>query len=304
LKLKKNLGLIALACSLCAVLAAAQAPATPQGAAQGPAPAQGTAQASAGGRGGRAGRGGGVPAYPQHAQADPASIARGKMLFGVNCSFCHGSDARGGEGGPNLIRSQLVMDDQHGEAIAVVVQNGRADKGMPKFDLTTANVTDIAAFIHSVPSSGHDAVREAPATIVVGDANAGQAFFNGPGKCSSCHSVSGDLAGIGSKMEPKDLQNALVSGGGGGRGAAPSPAAQMTVKVTLPSGEVVQGKLDRVDDFYVSLVEANGTHRSFRRNGDIPKVELTNPLQAHLNMLGKITDDQIHNLTAYLVTVK
>jgi hypothetical protein len=153
--------------------------------------------------------------------------------------------------------------------------------------------------------SSRDPIREAPLSILVGDAKAGQAFFNGPGDCNSCHSVTGDLAGIGSKMAPKALQDALVSGGGGGgRGAAPASAPKMTVKVTLPTGEVVQGTLDRIDDFDVSLVEANGNHRSFRRNGDVPKVEVNNPLQAHLNMLGKITDDQIHNLTAYLVTVK
>ena len=298
MELKIHLAGIALALSLSAAFAAAQAPApaTPQGAEQAPAPA-----GRGGGRGGRGGGGG--AAYPQHAQADPAAIARGKALFGVNCTFCHGSDARGGEGGPNLIRAQVVMDDQKGELIAQVVQNGRPDKGMPKFDLTNDNVSDIAAYIHSIPSSGHDAVRDAPASILVGDAKAGQTFFNGAGNCNSCHSVTGDLAGIGSKFEPKALQNALVSGGGGGRGAAAS-APKMSVKVTLPTGEVVQGTLDRIDDFDVSLVEANGNHRSFRRNGDVPKVEVNNPLQAHLNMLGKITDDQIHNLTAYLVTVK
>lgn len=298
--MKNKFAGIALAVSLCAVLVAAQAPA--------PAPAQGAGQASAppGGRAGRGGRagGGGGAAYPQHAQADPAQIARGKLLFGVNCTFCHGSDARGGEGGPNLIRSQIVMDDNNGELIGTVVLNGRVDKGMPKFDLTQEAVSDIAAYIHSIPSSGHDAVRNAPVSILVGDAKAGEAYFNGPGKCSTCHSVTGDLAGIGSKLEPKALQNALVSGGAGGRGAAPTPASQYSVKVTLPSGDVVTGKLDRIDDFDVSLVEANGTHRSFARNGNIPKVETTDPLQAHLDMLSKITDDQIHNLTAYLVTVK
>ena len=165
---------------------------------------------------------------------------------------------------------------------------------------------DIAAYIHSIPSSGHDAVREAPVSDPgVGDAKAGSGrYFNGAGKCSTCHSVTGDLAGIGSKDDPKTLQNALVSGGAGGRGAVPTPATQYSVKVTLPSGEVVSGKLDRIDDFDVSLVEANGTHRTFSRNGNIPKVQTTNPLQAHLNMLSKITDVQIHNLTAYLVTVK
>jgi mono/diheme cytochrome c family protein len=196
------------------------------------------------------------------------------------------------------------MDDQKGELIAQVVQNGRPDKGMPKFDLTNDNVADIAAYVHSVYASGHDPVRDAPVSILVGDRKAGEAFFNGAGKCSTCHSVTGDLAGIGAKDDPKALQNALVSGGGGGRGAEPTPATQSTVKVTLPTGEVVEGKLERVDDFDVSLVDASGNHRTFRRNGDFPKVELNNPLQAHLNMLGKITDDQIHNLTAYLVTLK
>jgi cytochrome c oxidase cbb3-type subunit III len=299
--MKNKFACIALAVSFCAILAAAQAPA--------PAPAQGTGQAPAGGRAGRAGRGGaagggGGAAYPQHAQADPAQIARGKLLFGVNCTFCHGSDARGGEGGPNLIRSQLVMDDKAGELIATVVLVGRVDRGMPKFDLTPESVSDIAAFIHSEYASGHDPVRMAPVSILVGDAKAGQEYFNGAGKCGTCHSVTGDLAGIGSKDDPKTLQNALVSGGAGGRGAAPTPATQSSVKVTLPSGEVVSGKLDRIDDFDVSLVEANGTHRTFARNGNIPKVETTNPLQAHLDMLSKITDVQIHNLTAYLVTVK
>lgn len=296
MEFRKNFAAIALAVSLCTAVVASQAAA--------PAPAQGPAQAPApaAGRGGR-GRGGGA-AYPQHPQANPASIARGKALFGVNCSFCHGSDARGGEGGPNLIRSQLVMDDQKGELIAQVVQNGRPDKGMPKFDLTNDNVSDIAAYIHSEYASGHDPVRDAPATILVGDPKAGEAFFSGAGKCNSCHSVTGDLAGIGAKMEPKALQNALVSGGGGGRGSAPNPATQSTVKVALPSGTVVEGKLEFIDDFEVSLLDANGNHRTFPRNGDTPKVEVINPLHAHLDMLSKITDDKIHNLTAYLVTLK
>jgi cytochrome c oxidase cbb3-type subunit 3 len=283
-----------------ATLLAAQAPA--------PAPAQSQAPAPAAGRGrgaAPAGGGGFANAYPQHSQADPAAVARGKQLFGVNCSFCHGSDARGGEGGPNLLRSHLVMDDQNGEAIAVVVQNGRPDKGMPKFDLTNENVSDIAAFVHSFRVAGYDASRDIPPNIVVGDAKAGEAYFNGPGQCSTCHSVTGDLAGIGGKLEPKALQNALVSGGGGGRGsAAPIPVPPTTVKVTLPSGQVVEGKLDRIDDFSVSLVDASGNHRSFGRNGSVPKVEIHDPLQAHLKMLSKYTDNDIHNLTAYLVTLK
>jgi len=263
-----------------------------------PAAQQQGAQAPAG-RGGR----GAVPEYPPHAQADPATIARGQQLFGANCGFCHGSDARGGEGGPNLLRSQLVLTDQNGEAISAVVLNGRADLGMPKFDFTAQQMSEITGFLHSLSVSGRDPSRDIPVNIVVGDAKAGETFFNGPGKCNTCHSVTGDLAGIGGKLDAKALQNALVSGNGGrGRGLRDVPPT--TVKVTLPSGKAVEGKLTRIDDFLVSLTDSAGNYLTFQRNGNVPKVEIHNPLQAHLDMLSKYTDDEMHNLTAYLVTLK
>jgi len=245
--------------------------------------------------------------------ADPAVVARGKQIFSVNCSFCHGSDARGGEGGPNLIRSELVLGDKDGEAIAVVVQNGRPDKGMPKFDLTLANISDIAAFIHSFPVGGRAAILNTVDPLV-GDASAGQIYFNGAGKCSTCHSPTGDLAGIANKYpDARALQGSILTGGGGrGRGAGaaavappgtPDPLAK-TVTVTLPNGQTVEGKLDHVDDFLVSLTQADDTHRSFSRNGDVPKIVVKNPLQPHLDMLRTFNDTDIHNLTAYLVTLK
>jgi hypothetical protein len=200
------------------------------------------------------------------------------------------------------------MSDKDGELIATVVQNGRPDKGMPKFDLSLQNISDIAAFIHSFPVGGRAAIMSAVDPLV-GDAKAGEAYFNGPGKCATCHSVTGDLAGLADKFpDVRALQGAILTGGGGrGRGAVPAPdsdALAKTVTVTLPSGETVEGKLDRVDDFIVSLTEADGTHRSFRRDGDIPKVVVKNPLQPHLDMLRNFNDTDIHNLTAYLVTLK
>jgi cytochrome c oxidase cbb3-type subunit III len=247
-------------------------------------------------------------AYPQRAAADPAMVDRGKALYGVNCAFCHGSDARGGEGGPNLIRSQLVMNDQNGEGIAPVVQNGRPDAGMPKFPLTSAQITDIAAFIHSFHVGGYDASRERPPSIVVGDAKAGEQAFQS--KCSSCHSVAGDLKGFGAKFQdPKTLQQTWLMPGGGGRGfgfGGPSPVTvpPPTVTVTPASGPKTEGRLVRIDDFTVSLVEADGTPRTFRRDGDVPKVEIHDPLEPHRKLLPTYTDKEIHNLTAYLVTVK
>jgi cytochrome c oxidase cbb3-type subunit III len=245
------------------------------------------------------------PGYPDRPPADPAAVARGRQIFSANCSFCHGSDARGGEGGPNLIRSQLVMDDDHGELIVTVVQNGRPDKGMPKFDLTTDEISTIATFIHSIPVGGR-AATTGMVDPLVGDAKAGEAYFNGPGKCTTCHSVSGDLAGIGAKYaDVRALQGVMLSGEAIGRGPASSLSkARKTVTVTLRNGQTVAGRLEQIDDFIVSLTDAAGNYHSYPRHGDYPKVVVKDPLQPHLDMLRTTKDDDIHNLTAYLVTLK
>ena len=174
---------------------------------------------AAAGRGAR----GATSAYPTHPPADPAKVDRGKQLFGVNCSFCHGPDARGGEGGPNLLRSQIVLDDQNGEGIAVVVQNGRPDRGMPKFDMSLTDVQAIAAFIHNFPLRGTGVVPQS--AVIVGDARTGGIFFNGAGKCVSCHSIAGDLAGIGGKYDARTLETRIMMPGRGRGGNFAPPAA-------------------------------------------------------------------------------
>jgi cytochrome c oxidase cbb3-type subunit III len=245
-------------------------------------------------------------AYPVRAAADPAVVQRGRQIFSANCSFCHGSDARGGEGGPNLIRSELVLNDKNGELIAAVVQNGRPDKGMPKFDLSLEEIASIAAFIHSMPVGGR-AETTGVVDPLVGDAKAGEAYFNGPGKCAGCHSVSGDLAGIGAKFtDVRALQGAMLSGGAAARqGYAGLPeSARKTVTVTMQSGETVKGQLDQIDDFIVALTDSDGNYHSYVRHGDNPKVTISNPLQPHFDMLRNFKDEDIHNLTAYLVTLK
>ena len=255
-------------------------------------------QAPGGARGG-----GGFVAYPQRPIADPEAVARGKVMFDVNCSFCHGADARGGDDGPNLLRSELVLEDQKGENIGPVLLNGR-DRGMPKFTFTAAQISDVAAYIHSFPVSS----RTGPSTIniVVGNAKAGEAFFNS--KCTSCHSITGDLKGVAAKYtDPKVLQQTWILPGSGGRfgGAGPARTAPTTTAiVTLPSGEKVEGKVDRIDDFVVSLTLADGTHRSFATEGNTPAVEIRDPLQAHKDLLRTYSDADIHNVTAYLVTLK
>jgi cytochrome c oxidase cbb3-type subunit 3 len=252
-----------------------------------------------------------LPAFPTRAPGDPARVATGKALFSVNCSFCHGATAKGGESGPSLVRSHVVLDDQNGELIEPIVHTGRPAKGMPPFSLTSAQIGDIAAFLHSIPV-GEAAQGAAPVVnSLVGDAKAGAAYFDGPGRCASCHSVTGDLQHIGTKLEPRDLQSAMVAGGLRDTGLATFFALPLfipkgtTATVTLPSGASHAGALQHIDEFSVSILDSvTGETLTFEREGAKPSVEVHDPIQAHLDLLRVLTDADIHNLTAYLATLK
>src|ERR1019366_9271323 len=230
---------------------------------------------------------------------DPATIERGHTAFVAQCAFCHGSNAKGGESGPDLIRAVPVIDDENGNLIGPIILGGRQAQGMPKFTMTQAQISDIAAFLHEGVRAAAERGTYKILNIVTGNAKAGEAYFNGAGKCTSCHSVSGDLRGIGAKYEPIALQGKFLMPVGG-RGNQKRSEAPIVATVTLPSGQTIKGTLERIDDFNVSLMDASGGYHSFTRNGNIPRVDLNDPVKAHYDMLSKYTDDDIHNLTAYL----
>lgn len=248
-----------------------------------------------GGPDGRGGRGGGprAPAYPARV-TDPAAVERGKTLYtDSNCAGCHAIDIRGSDRGPNLLRSQLVLRDRKGELIAPVIRNG--SNTMPaSANLTDAQIADIAEYLHSFPINSRDPARQRPQTIVTGNAAAGQVYFQA--NCSACHSAAGDLKGLGTKYaDPRTLQ---------GRFLAPVATQDTTVTVVPPHGAAVEGRLLRIDEFYVSLVAADGSQQTFARKGGTPAVVIHDRLAAHKALLPKYTDRDIHDLTAYLVTLK
>jgi mono/diheme cytochrome c family protein len=244
--------------------------------------------------------------YPARLPVDPAILERGKALYSVHCAFCHGSDVRGGDGGgPNLLRSQLVLSDKKGELIGDVVRDGRPANGMPPLVLTPPQISDIADFIHSFSVGGDDAARNVPVTIVVGNAAAGGAAFQA--RCTGCHSATGDLKGIGARFAiARELQDYwLVPVVGRGRASGPGANLKpVTAIVTLPSGERSEGRLLRIDDFTITIVPADGVPRSFGRRGDFPKVEIVDPVKPHRDLLPRYTDKEIQDITAYLVTLK
>lgn len=240
--------------------------------------------------------------------ADPAAAARGQKIFVATCAFCHGSDARGGNGGPNLVNSVLVLHDKGtGAEVGPVILHGRPAKGMPAFSLTDAQIRDVAAFLLSRSQAAANRMDYKILNIITGDPKAGEAYFSA--HCSSCHSGSNDLAHIATKFEPVDLQSRFLypkeSRYPGVPGPPPDPRTEKAVTVKLPSGQSVSGKLDHIDDFSVSLTEPSGEHHSwlFEETPGI-KVEVHDPLEAHATLLKQYTNADMHNVLAYLETLK
>jgi mono/diheme cytochrome c family protein len=250
--------------------------------------------------GGRGGRGG--PALREFLglgpAPDPVAAERGAKLYAPNCGFCHGDKAQGA-GGPDLVRSTVVLHDEKGDLIAPLLRDGRPDKGMPAFAaMTPDQLSDIAQFLHLRVELTANRGTYKVLDIVTGDAKKGEAYFNGAGGCAACHSPTGDLAKISTRFVPDQLQNRFLwPGGGRGGGSA------RKVTVTLPSGEKVAGTLARIDDFTVDVTDASGARRSIDRDNNV-KVDIEDRLVAHRQLLDKYTDADIHNLTAYLVTLK
>ena len=267
-----------------------------------------TGAPAAGQAGGRSARAGGFPQYTRPLASQDV-LARGKALYEQNCASCHASDLRGvlAKNGPNILQSTVVFSDKEGEGVAAALQQHK-----PVINLPTDDTRAIAEYMHSIQATmgpqGSPPGRNPVGltyNVLVGDAKAGEAEFQK--LCSSCHSVTGDLKGIGTKyQDPKTLQNTWVSGGGGGgRGRGGGGGMQGTV--TLANGQKFEGRLVRHDDFLVVLQLADGTRKSFALENDEPKVEVKDPQEAHKKMLLQLDDPDnknMHDITAYLATIK
>ena len=276
--------------------------------AQAPQPA-----APAGGRGGPGGGRGPQQQSPASQkppqtvtpQAYPADLVqRGQTLFAATCGFCHGRDAMGGETGPDLTRSTLVAEDVRGDKIIPLVHTGRVDKGMPPQNLPDADLAAIVAFIHDTKSKADslEGNRRAvdPSDLQTGNAQAGQQYFNGAGGCAKCHSPTGDLAGLANRLQGLQLFQRMLYPGGRGRGGA-APATPVAT-IQLPSGETIKGKVAYRDEFNIAITDQAGYYRSWPANQI--KVTVDNPLDAHIAQLAKYTNDDVHNVLAYLQTLK
>jgi cytochrome c oxidase cbb3-type subunit III len=272
-----------------------------------PGPETMPAQAGRGGRGGRGTNTGGAGADDKHV-VDPVASDRGKKVYAAECINCHGTHARGSDNGADLIRSVVVLHDRYGDEIGTFLRKGHPTQTTPAASLSQAQIEDLSHFVHF---EVYQTMRSALdiQNVLTGDAKAGAAYFNGEGKCTGCHSPTGDLAGVGKKYSPVNLQQRFLFPQGGGRGGrggrgAPAPAGKpVTVTVTPASGPAITGVLVSLDDFNVALRDASGDYHSFKRTPSL-KVVKNDPFVAHEQLLDRITDKNIHDVVAYLEGLK
>ncbi len=236
---------------------------------------------------------------PQSYPAD--QVEEGRAVFGSRCGFCHGRDAGGGESGPDLTRSALVAEDIRGDRIAPLVRAGRPDRGMPSFSLADADLAAMVAFVHDqkTRAEAREGGRRAvdAADLRTGNAEAGRRFFDGAGGCVRCHSATGDLAGVATRLDGLTLLQRMLY-----PSPRPGQPGRARATVVLPGGQTVSGTLAFRDEFTIALIDASGAYRSWPASA--VKADVDNPLDAHSKLLATYTDEQMHDVLAYLQTLR
>jgi cytochrome c oxidase cbb3-type subunit III len=243
---------------------------------------------------------------------DPVAADRGRRVYAVECVTCHGASARGSERGVSLVRSLLVLEDRQGSRLGPFLKAGHpTQSGTPSANLPA---TDAADLMHFLRQRINDTLRGSPLftvqNILTGDPAAGEAYFNGEGRCTTCHSVTGDLAKVSSRIPlPVDLQQRMLFPvrGRGARGGGAAPAAPtrtaIAIAITPATGPALSGVLVEEDDFYVTYRDQANVVRVVKRTPGM-KVVKTDPLREHQLLLDRITDKNIHDLVAYLEKLK
>jgi len=225
-----------------------------------------------------------------------AKAALGEPLFERDCAFCHGPRGRGATA-PSLITSDMVLDDTHGEHLAPFLKKGRPAKGMPAF----ATVSDdqlryIAEFLHLQVEEVANRGTYQVLNIVVGNAAQGHAYVTA--HCASCHSMASFAHFAARFRSPDALQRAWIW-----PARSHDPDLAITASVRLPDGTHLNGRVTQVDDFRVTLVDGRGQSHAIERSAGV-QVEMHDPLAAHQALIMTLSNAAMHDVTAYLETMR
>lgn len=230
------------------------------------------------------------------AAPDKEKAALGAPIFQKSCAFCHGPQARGAEG-PNLIVSDVVLGDDHGEHLSPFLKVGRPEKGMPAFtSMSDDDLIDVAEFLHQQVEDVANRGTYKLQNILVGDPDKGKAYV--AANCMSCHNEA-TFEHIATRFRTADqLQRGWIWPT---RPADNSLAITATVK--SPDGTTVTGRVTQISDFRITLIDSAGeTHKIERDRG--VSVQTKDPLAAHEVMIQTLKNFDMHNVTAYLESLK
>jgi len=229
-------------------------------------------------------------------EPDQAAAKRGEPLFQRNCAFCHGKEARGAMGS-NLITSDEVLGDDHGEHLVPFLKKGRPANGMPAFaSMSDDQLRDIAEYLHLLVEDVANRGTYHVLNILVGNAAEGRAYVTA--HCMSCHTAA-TFAHIASQFRSAEqLQRGWIWPTGNKKNSLSTTAI-----VKTPDGRVTTGRVMQVSDFRITLVDAaERTHVIDREPG--VEVQIKDPLAAHQQMIMSLTNADMHNVTAYLETLR
>jgi mono/diheme cytochrome c family protein len=221
-------------------------------------------------------------------KVDPVASKRGRSVYAQYCINCHGASARGSDSGPDLIRSLVILRDRQGSELTQALKRNH------NASLTSAQVQDLSHFFkEQIEATAKNREPRSPPNVLTGDARAGKAYFEAT--CAKCHSITGDLANIGSRYkDPVELQQRFLF---------PRRNKPLLATVTTAAGQSITGEIQKIDDFDISIKDASGQYQSWSRTPSL-KVTIDDPLATHHDLLDRYTDQDIHNVVRYLESLK
>jgi len=221
---------------------------------------------------------------------DEVAAARGAPMFVTSCAGCHGQGARGAIA-PSLITSDLVLGDEHGERLVPFLKQGRVGKGMPAFAMSDQQLRDISEFLHLQVENVANRGTYHVLNILVGNASKGKAYVET--HCMSCHSEE-TFAHIASKFRsPEQLQRNWIW-----------PARGQSITANIKTGNgTISGQVRQISDFRIALVDNSGETPTVDRVPGV-EVQVNDPLAEHERLMMTLANDDMHNVTAYLETLK
>ena len=222
----------------------------------------------------------------------PEVISEGRGLYNSSCTVCHGLDGTAGDRAPALAAARRYLRNSDDDLFSAI-KNGIPGTLMPAAQFPDDGVWKIVAYIRNLRATASDETVE-------GAVEQGAKVFQGKGGCVTCHMVRGrggmlgpDLSNIAAERSVRYLRNALTE-------SRPNiPAGFQPVRLTMKSGETVDGIVKNENNFSLQVMDRNYTLHLLQRD-DIVKTEYDRRSLMPYNYGTTLTAAELQDLLAFL----